>query len=47
MLGFESLATARIILGGIEMVYMIRKGEAKYARNSNLALAEQFKLLAA
>jgi putative transposase len=47
MLGFKSLATARVILGGIEMVHMMRKGQAKYARSSNLSLAEQFELLAA
>ena len=47
MLGFKSLATARIVLGGIELVHMMRKGQAKYARNSNLSLAEQFELLVA
>jgi hypothetical protein len=33
MLGFKSPATARFILGGIEMVHMMRKGQAKYARS--------------
>ena len=47
MLGFKSLATARVILGGIELAHMMRKGQAKYACNSNLSLAEQFDLLAA
>jgi transposase-like protein len=47
MLGFKSLSSARVILGGIEMVHMLRKGQAKYACNSNLSLAEQFELLAA
>jgi putative transposase len=47
MLGFKSLSSARVILGGIEMVHMMRKGQAKYACNSNLSLAEQFELLAA
>jgi transposase-like protein len=47
MLGFKSAGSARIILGGIEMVHMMRKGQAKYACNSNLSLAEQFELLAA
>jgi len=46
MLGFKSLATARVILGGIEMVHMMRNGQAKYARNSNLSLAEQIERLA-
>ena len=31
MLGFKSPGSARIILGGIEMVHMMRKGQAKYA----------------
>jgi transposase-like protein len=47
MLGFKSAESARIILGGIEMVHMMRKGQAKYASDSNLSLAEQFERLAA
>ncbi len=47
MLGFKSEASARIILGGIEMVHMMRKGQARYACNSNLSLAEQFEWLVA
>ncbi len=47
MLGFQTIATARVILGGIEMVHMMRKGQAKYARNPQPTLAEQFDLLAA
>ncbi|MBL0407532.1 IS6 family transposase [Microvirga aerilata] len=47
MLGFKSLNSARAILGGIEMVHMMRKGQAKYAYNLQLSLAEQFDLLAA
>jgi putative transposase len=47
MLGFKAMASARAILGGIEMVHMMRKGQAKYARNSQLSLAEQFSILAA
>lgn len=47
MLGFKSVNSARIILGGIEMVHMLRKGQAKYACNSTLSLAGQFELLAA
>jgi len=46
MLGFKSMASARASLGGIEMVHMIRKGQAKYACNSDLSLAEQFERLA-
>jgi transposase-like protein len=47
MLGFKSMNSARAILGGIEMMHMMRKGQAKYACNSSLSLAEQFELLAA
>jgi transposase-like protein len=47
MLGFKSEPSARIILGGIEMVHMMRKRQAKYARNPQPSLAEQFHLLTA
>ena len=47
MLGFRSMASARAILSGIEMVHMKRKGQAKYARSSQLSLVEQFNILAA
>jgi transposase-like protein len=47
MLGFKSDWSARIILGGIEMVHMMRKQQAKYASNRQPSLAEQFHLLAA
>jgi transposase-like protein len=47
MLGFKSIATARVILSGIEMVRMMRKQQAKYACNRQLSLAEQFNVLAA
>jgi putative transposase len=47
MLGFKSMSSARVILGGIEMIHMMRKGQAKYARNPQPSLAEQFELLAA
>ncbi len=47
MLGFHSLDTARVILGGIEMIHMMRKGQAKYARSAQPSLAEQFALLVA
>jgi len=47
MLGFKSMASARAILGGIEMIHMLRKGQAKYAHNLQLSLAEQFNILAA
>lgn len=47
MLGFKSVNSARALLSGIEMVHMMRKGQAKYACNSSLPLAEQFDRLAA
>jgi hypothetical protein len=47
MLGFKSTTTAHVILSGIEMVHIMRKGPVKYACNSNISLSEQFELLAA
>jgi transposase-like protein len=47
MLGFKAIHSARAILGGIEMVHMMRKGQAKYACTPQLSLAEQFEQLAA
>jgi transposase-like protein len=47
MLGFQSFHTARVILSGIEMIHMMRKGQAKYACKQQLSGAEQFDLLAA
>ncbi|WP_201840769.1 IS6 family transposase [Microvirga zambiensis] len=47
MLGFKSMNSARAILGGIEMVHMMRKGQAKYACNPQPSLAEQFEIIAA
>jgi transposase-like protein len=46
-LGFKSVASARAILGGIEMIHMMRKGQATYVCYSQLSLAEQLHLLAA
>jgi putative transposase len=46
MLGFKAVGSVGAILGGIEMVHTMRKGQAKYAYNLNLSLAEQFKRLA-
>ena len=47
MLGFTSAESARVILGGIELIHMMRKQQAKYACNQQLSLAEQFGQLAA
>src|SRR3954467_12879688 len=44
MLGFKSLNSARVILGGIEMVHMMRKQQGKYARDPQPSLTEQFHL---
>jgi hypothetical protein len=35
-----------VIPGGIEMVHMMRKGQAKYAPSLEPSLAEQFEMLA-
>ena len=45
MLGFKSVDSARVILGGIELIHMMRKQQAKYACNQQLSLAEQFEQL--
>jgi putative transposase len=47
MLGFKTMNSARVILGGIEMVHMMRKQQAIYARNPQPSLARQFARLAA
>lgn len=47
MLGFQSAVSARVILGGIELIHMMRKGQAKYACHPQPSLAERFDLLAA
>ena len=46
MLGFTSADSARVILGGIELVHMLVKQQAKYACSQRMSLAEQFHLLA-
>jgi putative transposase len=47
MLISQSAATARVILGGIKIVHMMREQQAKYACNQQLSLSEQFDMLAA
>ncbi|MBO1910273.1 DDE-type integrase/transposase/recombinase, partial [Microvirga sp. 3-52] len=47
MLGFQTIDSARAILGGIEMIHMLRKGQAKYVCTLQSSLAEQFERLAA
>lgn len=47
MLGFKSRASAEVILGGVELIHMIRKGQMVEANDSrNPSLAEQFDSLA-
>ncbi|MBF9235496.1 IS6 family transposase [Microvirga alba] len=46
ILGFQTVDTARVLLGGIEMIHMMRKGQAQYAQNLQPSLADQFDLLA-
>ena len=43
----RALTSARTILGGIEMIAMMRKRQARYAFNPRPSLAEQFDILAA
>ena len=47
MLGFQPVASAKVILGDIEMIHMMRKQQAKYAWNIAPSLAEQFQMLVA
>ena len=42
-----SMATASVILSGIETVQMMRKRQARFAFNPTPSLAEQFTILAA
>jgi putative transposase len=44
---FEETDTALAVLGGTEMIHMLRKGQAKYAWSSQLSLSGQFDILAA
>lgn len=47
MLGFKSIASAQVILDGIEMVHMMRKRQARFAYNPRPSIAGQFEILAA
>jgi putative transposase len=46
MLGFKSVDSARVILSGIELIHMMRKGQAKCVRETQPSLVEQFEWLA-
>ena len=47
MLGFKSFASAAAILGGIEMIHIMRKLQARYAYNPDPSIANQFEIIAA
>jgi len=42
MLGFKSFRCARIILGGIELMHMIAKGQMKSDDGQHRSVVEQF-----
>ncbi|SAL66590.1 integrase catalytic region [Caballeronia udeis] len=46
MLGFKDFRCASIILGGIEMMHMIRKGQMKCIKGTGASAAHQFYSLA-
>jgi putative transposase len=46
MMGFKDFRCARIILSGIELMHMIRKGQLKTAKETSTSAAEQFYSLA-
>jgi putative transposase len=47
MLGFKSMASARLTLSDIEMIHMMRNQQARFACNPTPSLAEQFEIIAA
>jgi putative transposase len=47
MLGFKSFRCACVILGGIELMHMVRKEQMRSSNGSSLSAAQQFSLLAA
>ena len=47
MLGFQSFWSARILIGGIETMHMIRKGQMDRPAGSTVSAADQFYSLAA
>ena len=42
MLGFKNFRCARIIVGGIETMHMISKGQMKCPKGIRLSAAQQF-----
>uniref|UniRef100_A0A1I9YLJ1 IS6 family transposase n=1 Tax=Paraburkholderia sprentiae WSM5005 TaxID=754502 RepID=A0A1I9YLJ1_9BURK len=47
MLGFKSFRCARILLGGIEVMHMIKKGQLMCRHSTARSAAKQFYELAA
>ena len=47
MLGFKSFRCARVIIAGIELMHMLRKGQMRSNDGSSLSAAQQFYSLAA
>jgi putative transposase len=47
MLGFKTFRTARAVLAGIELMYMVHKGQLSAENGNNLSFAEQLYALAA
>jgi putative transposase len=47
MLGFKSVEAAQCTLAGVELMHMLRKGQAASGANHGLTAAEQFYALAA
>ena len=47
MTGFKSFKRAQTILTGIELIYLIRKGQSQYPDGDGLSPADQFYLLTA
>jgi putative transposase len=47
MLGFKSMANAKVIISGIQMVHMMRKQQARFAYDPRPSLKVQFELLGA
>ena len=42
MLGFKDFNCARVILSGIELMHMIKKGQVKCSGKNSLSAAQQF-----
>jgi hypothetical protein len=47
MLGFKYTTTASVILGGIELIHMLHKGQMTHPERSSVSLADQFEALVA